>query len=106
MPSIQDFMKFEFIVAQIKEANEHPNADRLYVLKVDTGKEEKQIIAGIRASYQKEDLIGKRVVLVNNLEPAEIRGEESQGMVLAASSEDGPILVSIDKEVPLGSQVK
>ena len=106
MASIDDFKKVELIVAQIKEVNEHPNADRLYVLKVDTGKEVRQVVAGIRRNYTKEELVGRKVILVNNLEPAVIRGEESQGMVLAASDAQSLTLVSLDKDIALGSLVK
>ena len=74
MIMIDDFRKLELKVAEIKEVNEHPNADRLYVITVDLGEKTKQIVAGIRASYQKEDLIGKQVVVVDNLEPAVLRG--------------------------------
>ena len=106
MVTIDDFKKLNFIVAQIKEAKDHPNADRLYVLKVDTGSEERQLVAGIRKSYTKEELVGKRVIMVANLEPAVIRGEESQGMILAASGQEGPVLLIPEKEVPLNSVVK
>ena len=106
MISIEEFMKLELVIAQVKEVREHPNADRLYVMKVDTGKEERQVVAGIRKSYVPEDLIGRRVVIVANLEPAVIRGEESQGMILAASDESGISVLSPDKEVALGSRVK
>ena len=107
MASIEDFKKIELIVAQIKEVKEHPNADRLYVIKVDTGKEERQVVAGIRLAYPaKEALIGRRIILVNNLDPATIRGEESRGMILAASDEQGISVLSPDREVTLGSVVK
>ncbi len=106
MATIEDFKKLEFVVAQIKEIKEHPNADRLYVLKVDTGKEERQLVAGIRLKYTKEQLIGRRVIIVANLEPAVIRGEESQGMLLAASDTDGVSVLGPDREVALGSIVK
>lgn len=106
MATIEDFRKIELIVAQIKEIKEHPNADRLYVIKVDTGKEERQVVAGIRLSYPKEVLVGRRVVLVNNLDPVTIRGEESRGMILAASDEGGISVLSPDREVALGSIVK
>ena len=96
----------ELIVAQIKEAQEHPDADRLYVLKIDTGAEEKQLVAGIRSSYSIEELIGKKIIVINNLEPAVLRGQESQGMLLAASGENGPVLLVPEKDVPLGSRVK
>jgi methionyl-tRNA synthetase len=106
MPSIEDFKKFEFVVAQIKEVKEHPNADRLYVLKVDNGKEVKQLVAGIRKSYTPEQLINRRVIIVNNLEPAVIRGEESHGMILAASDDQGISVLALDRDVVLGSIVK
>ncbi len=106
MITIDEFKKVELIIAQIKEVKEHPNADRLYVLKIDTGKEEKQLVAGIRKSYSPEQLVGRRVVVVNNLQPAVIRGEESHGMVLAVSDDQGIALLSVDREMPLGSIVK
>ncbi len=106
MITIEDFKKCELVVAKIIDVKEHPNADRLYLMKVDTGSGERQVVAGIRNLYTKEQLIGRRVVLVSNLQPAVIRGEESQGMVLAASDEKGPALLSPDRDVPLGSIIK
>ena len=106
MVTIEDFMKFELAVAKILEVKEHPNADRLYVVKVDLGEEQRQLVAGIRKSYQPEQLIGRRIVMIKNLEPAMIRGEESQGMILAASDEAGISVLSPDREVALGSKVK
>jgi len=106
MPTIEEFKNFQFIVAQIKEVKEHPNADRLYVLKVDTGTEIKQLVAGIRKSYTPEQLINRRVVMINNLEPAVIRGEQSQGMILAASDDQGISVLALDRDVALGSIVK
>ena len=106
MVSIKDFQNFELIVAQIKEVKDHPNADKLYVLKVDTGTEEKQIVAGIRGSYAKEALIGRKVVIINNLEPAVLRGEESRGMILAASDENGISIIEPDHNMKIGSKVE
>jgi len=106
MITIEDFKKCELIVAQIKDVQEHPNADKLYVIKVDTGKEERQLVAGIRMAYPKEVLLGRRVIVAANLQPAVIRGVESQGMILAASDEKGPSVLSPDREVPLGTIVK
>jgi len=105
MVTIEDFKKLEFKIAQIKDVQEHPNADRLYVLKVDLGGEERQLVAGIRPSYTKEELVGKRVVVICNLESATIRGEESQGMVLAASDENGIVYIKPEKDVAIGSKV-
>ena len=106
MATIEDFRKLELKVAVIKEVTEHPNADRLYVIVLDVGDKTKQVVAGIRGSYQKEDLIGRQVVLVDNLDPAILRGVESQGMILAASDENGIVVVSPEKPVKLGSIVK
>ena len=106
MVTLEDFKKLEIIVAQIKDVKEHPNADRLYVLKVDTGKEVKQLVAGIRKAYSKEELIGRRIVMINNLEPALIRGEESQGMILAATDENNLSVLGVEKEIAPGSMVK
>ena len=106
MATIEEFKKIEIVVAQIKEVKEHPNADRLYLLQVDTGKDVRQVVAGIRKAYTPEQLIGRRVALVANLEPAVIRGETSNGMLLAASDENGLALLNFDKEIKVGSIVK
>ena len=106
MVNIEDFQKLELVVAQIKEVKDHPNANKLYLLKIDTGKEEKQIVAGIRNSYAKEALIGRKIIVVNNLEPVVLRGEESSGMLLAASDENGISVLCPDRNVKLGSLVR
>ncbi len=106
MVTIDDFKKMELVVAQIKEVKEHPNADRLYVLQVDTGRDVRQIVAGIRKAYMPEQLINRRIILVANMEPAVIRGEVSNGMLLAASDTEGMALLLPDKEMALGSIVK
>ena len=106
MLTYEDFRKIELKVAEIKEVNDHPNADRLYVITIDLGDKTKQIVAGIKAYYQKEELIGKQVVVVDNLEPAMLRGVESQGMLLAASDETGIVIVSPERKIKLGSIVK
>lgn len=106
MATYEDFRKIELKIARIKEVNDHPNADRLYVIIVDLGDKTKQIVAGIRNFYKKEDLVGREVVLVDNLDPAILRGVESQGMLLAASDEKGIVIITPDREVALGSIVK
>ena len=106
MITLEDFKKLELIVAQIKEVKEHPNADRLYVVKVETGAGERQLVAGIRRSYTPDQLVGRRVVMVANLAPAVIRGVESQGMILAATDEQGIVVIGPDRDVVLGSIVK
>ncbi|HNX91256.1 MAG TPA: methionine--tRNA ligase subunit beta [Candidatus Omnitrophota bacterium] len=104
--SYEDFQKIDLRVAEIIEAAEHPNADRLFVLKIKIGEETRQIVAGIRASYKKEELIGRKIAVITNLQPAVIRGQESCGMLLAASGENGPIILTPEKDVPSGSKIK
>ena len=106
MVNYEEFRKIELKIAKIKEVQDHPNADRLYVVKVDLGDKEKQLVAGIRNSYAKEALVGKYVVVVDNLEPTVLRGVESQGMLLASQDEKGIAVISPDREVALGSIVK
>src|SRR5262245_61688406 len=103
--TIDDFRKLDFRVGKVLAVDIHPKADRLYVLKVDMGTEQRQVVSGIRQNYKPEDLIGKHVVVVANLQPAVIRGVESKGMVLAASgNNDVSILVPV-RDVPPGSKV-
>lgn len=106
MITFEEFKKLELKVACIKEVSDHPNADKLYVLLIDLGDKTKQIVAGIKSAYQKEDLIGKQIVVLDNLEPAVLRGVESQAMLLAASDDNGICIVSPQREMKLGSVVK
>ncbi|HSK30401.1 MAG TPA: methionine--tRNA ligase subunit beta [Candidatus Limnocylindria bacterium] len=105
MISIDDFRKVELKIATVRSAEPHPNADRLMVLQVDLGNEQRQICAGIRDHYTPEDLIGKQVVVVANLETAKLRGMESQGMLLAASDEGRVIFLTPEKVVQAGAKV-
>lgn len=106
MITIEEFAKIELRVATIKAAEPHPNADRLLVLKIDLGTEERQLVAGIRAHYTPEELIGKQIVVVANLQPATLRGVESQGMLLAASDGEHVIVLSPEKLVAPGAKVR
>lgn len=107
MISIDDFRNIELRVATVTAAAPHPNADRLLVLTIDLGSEQRQLVAGIRAHYADQDLIGKQVVVVANLQPASLRGVESQGMLLAASDDQGRLaIVTPEKPVANGAQVK
>ncbi len=84
--SFDEFAKIDLRVAKVLTAEHHPNADRLLVLKVDDGSgQERQLCAGIRAFYEPQSLVGKSIVIVANLAPRTIRGEESRGMILAGS---------------------
>ena len=105
--SISEFQRLAFRIGVILSAEDHPNADRLLVLKVDIGEAApRQIVAGIKASYAATDLVGKRVVVLTNLKPALLRGIESQGMVLAASDSSGITLVGPERPMQPGSTVK
>lgn len=106
MVSFDEFKKLEIKVALIKEVNNHPNADKLYVVKIDVGGNEKTIVAGIKSSYSPEQLINRRVIVVDNIEPAVIRGVESQAMLLAASDDQGISILIPDREVKVGSLIK
>ena len=106
MISIDDFRKVELKVATVKSAEVHPNADNLIVLQVDLGSEQRQICAGIRNHYTPEELVGKQVVVVANLETAKLRGLESQGMLLAASDDGRVIILTPEKPVLAGALVK
>jgi methionyl-tRNA synthetase len=103
---IDQFAAVELRIGTVVAAEAHPNADRLLVLRVDLGTEERQIVAGIRAHYEPAVLLGRQVVVVANLKPAKLRGVESQGMLLAASSEDQLAIVRPDRLVPAGSVVR
>jgi len=106
MISIDDFRKVELKVATVKSAEAHPNADKLIVLQVDLGSEQRQICAGIRNHYTPEELVGKQVVVVANLETAKLRGLESQGMLLEASDDGRVIILTPEKPVLAGALVK
>ncbi len=106
MITIEQFQQVELRVATVKEAAPHPNADRLLVLKVDLGTEERQIVAGIRAHYDPATLVGTQVVVVANLEPAKLRGVESQGMLLAASADGALAVVRPAAPMPAGAVVR
>ena len=101
-----DFAKVQFRTAKIVEAARVDGADKLLRLQVEVGAERRQIVAGIAQHYKPEDVVGKTVVIVANLKPAKIRGVESNGMLLAASSGDSLRLVSVDGELPTGAVVK
>ena len=103
---IDDFFKIELKVAKVLEASEIEGADRLLRLRVDLGSQTRQLVAGIKKSYTPEELVGKHIIVVANLQPATVRGVESQGMLLAASTEDGPVLATFDKAVAPGAKVK
>ena len=101
MITIDDFKKVELRTAKVLQAEPHPNADRLFVLQLEVGPERRQIVAGIRGHYTAEQLVGKTIVIVANLEPAMLRGVESQGMLLAVR--DGDRVVTLTTDQPAGT---
>jgi len=106
--SIDDFMKIELRVGQVKAAEKVKGADKLLRLEVDIGTEVRQLVAGIALAYKPEELIGRKVVIVANLQPRKLRGLESNGMIVAASvGEDGkPVLAGFLEDVPIGAKLK
>ena len=104
----ETFMKVNLRVGQIVSVEDHPNADKLYVVRLDDGTdEERTICAGLKAYYKPEEMEGKLVVFVENLKPRPLRGITSEGMMLAADDgNDGVRLVTIDGEIAPGSQVR
>lgn len=106
MINIDDLKKIELKVVKIVSAERVEGSDKLLKLEVDLGTEKRQIIAGIGKAYNPEDLIGKEIVVVANLEPRSLMGLESQGMVIAANSESGPVLIVPDKEVVPGTELR
>jgi methionyl-tRNA synthetase len=106
-----DFVKLDLRVATIKAAEPHPNADRLIKIQLDDGTPEgRQVCAGIKAWYEPESLVGKQVVIVANLEPRKIRGEVSEGMILAASEGEGEderrvVVLTVDQSMDAGAVV-
>jgi len=106
MISYDDFKKLDLRIAKIIQASRIENSDKLIKLQISLGQEERQIVAGIGKHYQPEELIGKLIVVVSNLEPRKLLGQESNGMLLAASNEDELALLIPDKDINLGAIVK
>jgi methionyl-tRNA synthetase len=105
--TIDDFMKVELRVAKVLEAEAIPKSRKLLKLKVDTGRDQRTVVAGIAEAYRPEQLVGRTIVIVANLQPATLMGVESNGMVLAGSPDGGqPALVGFDQEVPPGARVR
>ena len=101
-----DFQKLDLRVGEVVEAVRHPDADRLLLVRVDLGEgEPRQVVAGLAEFFTPEDLVGRRVVVVANLAPRKLRGQESQGMILAVRTEGGMELLTSSGGVPSGSKV-
>ena len=105
--SFSDFKKIDLRVGKIKAVKEHPKADKLLILDINLGEGEHdiQLVAGLKNHYKESELLGKKVVVVRNLEPVVLRGIESQGMLLAAEFQDKISLLTVDKDIKEGSKI-
>ena len=103
--SFDEFKKVKLVVGKIVDVIDHPKADKLYVLKVDMGGETRTLVAGIKKWYKKDELLNKYIIVVTNLEPKEIRGVRSEGMLLAADDGEIVSVLTVDKKVRLGARV-
>ncbi|MFP4055639.1 MAG: methionine--tRNA ligase subunit beta [Candidatus Brocadiia bacterium] len=105
--TFEEFKKLELRVGLVKAVEDHPNADKLYVMKADMGEgDERQLVAGLKPYYpDRTQLVGKRIVVVTNMAPAVLRGVESQGMLLAAQEGDRVVILTTDEEMSPGAKV-
>lgn len=106
MITIQDFSEVEMKVGRIVSVENHPDADKLVIIRADVGEETpRTLVAGLKDYYENEDMEGKLVVVVTNLEPAQLRGVKSDGMLLAAQEGDDVVLLTLDREIAPGANV-
>lgn len=105
MITYDDFKKLDLRVARVLEAQRVEGSEKLLKLKISLGEEDRQILAGIAKFYEPEQLVGRQIIVVANLEPRQLMGEESQGMLLAAGEEE-PVLLMPDKETIIGSKIR
>jgi len=104
--TIDQFMEIDLRVAEVRAAERVPKSKKLMKMTVFTGDEERTIVAGIATKYTPEELVGRKIVIVANLQPAKLMGIESNGMILAASLDGEPSLLSVDAGVPAGTKVR
>ena len=105
MVSFDEFKKLDLKIGEVISIEHVPNADKLFVLQVDVGGKQIQLVAGLRQIYKEEELKGKKIVVVTNLDPVTIRGIRSEGMLLAAVDGDNVSLLTVDKPIKPGSDV-
>jgi len=105
--TFDEFLKVKMRVGKVIEASEHPNADKLVVIKVDLGDEQRQVVAGLKGYYTPQQLVGRNLIIVTNLAPRMMRGVESKGMLLAACTADRSQVVTLTtaEDVPAGCAV-
>ena len=106
MVSFDEFKKIDLKVGEILSVDHVPNADKLYVLQVDVGGKQIQLVAGLREHYSEDDLKGKKIVVVANLEPVTLRGVRSEGMLLAADDSETVSLLTVDKPIKVGAGIR
>ena len=106
MITIEQFNNLEIVIGKIIEIEKLPKSDKLFKVIVDLGSKKNQMVAGGADIYAPEDLKGKQVVVLANLEPKNIRGIKSEGMLLAADVEGRPIWLTVDEEIPKGTRVR
>ncbi|MEH7108286.1 methionine--tRNA ligase [Bacillus sp. JJ1764] len=104
--SIDDFMKIDLRVAEVIQAEPVKKADKLLKLQLDLGYEKRQVVSGIAQYYKPEELVGRKVICITNLKPVKLRGELSQGMILAGSKDGALSLATVDQTLPNGAKVK
>ncbi len=106
--TIEELGRIDLRVAEITSAEDHPNADKLLVLKIDAGDgiEGRQLVAGLKGHYGTSELIGKKIIIVNNLASAVLMGVESQGMLLAAQDGRSVVILEPEKDVSPGSRIR
>ena len=106
MISFEEFQKVEMKVGKVVSAEDHPNADKLMVIRVDVGEDSpRTLVAGLKPHYEPAQLEGRLIVVVSNLQPARLRGVESSGMLLAAQDGDQVVVLTLDKPAAPGSAV-
>ena len=106
MITFDEFKKLDLRVAKIIQAEKVEGSEKLIKMQVGIGGESRQIVAGIAVNYKPEDLVGRQIIVVANLEPKKLAGLESQGMLLAADGEEGPIILMPEKPVLPGTIVR
>mgnify|MGYP001131736620 CR=1 FL=1 len=106
MITLKDFQKIDLRVAKILQAERIENSQKLIKIQLDIGEEKRTIVAGIGEKYTPEELIGQLIIVVANLQPKEIKGIKSEGMLLAVDSKNGPVLIVPLEQVFIGEKVK
>jgi len=103
--TMEEFKRIDLRVAEVLEAKRVPGTDKLLELRIKIGEGTRTLVAGIADGYTPEQLVGRKIVVVANLQPRRLRGVESQGMLLAANDGDRAVLLAPDREVPSGARV-